>query len=313
MKKTHILLTGGSLWMLVYLCVLCLTQAIPTLGAAAASEASTSLPPRPGMNATLRSFSGIAQYDWETAFTMMAVPETVREWKAHNIDLFPTPIHSSAFFSHSFSIFSATETNRWIGGVYNLWLDSWLLLEFSYFSDLSAERITRFAWIGGKHDPMLDTLVSPEELAAHLRERFENAVRRGYDAARQMLDEPRQKNLTRCPDKELAAYVRRMRSMLAEDEGAKKRNALREGVERLQKQLSVDATQLSEDFSELIDWPALLTPVYLTKQGNQITVLLSAPRSPGQMVAGCFEINRAGTAVLQEVLPFSVFRKEEER
>lgn len=246
------------------------------------------------MDATLRSFADIARYDWNAAMEMTALPAVVTEWRKQNGAIFESPISSSAFFRNPFFLLSSTGKGRWIGGIYNLWIDKWLLLEFVWQDDVEADRIAGFAWISGGDPYNLDQGVDGDEMSARLQTRLDRAVDAGRVGAFKLLegqsDDPM--FLKTAPSAELEEYVGRMRAALA-PEGSPALAALRRELNRFYKQMEAGEQEWAAEINERIELPASLTPDFLSVRDDTATIVMSAPPNPYLFVLVQFELKNA--------------------
>ncbi len=258
---------------------------------AAVNDRETRAPNTAGIDATLRSFARVAGYDWNAVMEMTALPSVATEWQNQNAGIFESSINSYAFFRNPFFLMSGEGKGRWIGGIYNLWIDKWLLLEFVWQSDIRADRITGFAWLDGGDATKLSQRINADDMPRRLQNRLDKAVETGRVGAFKLLegqsDDPM--FLRTPPATELEEYVARMRAALATD-GSPSLSPLRLEMDRFYEQMEAGEQEWAADINERIELASMLTPDFLSVQDDTATIVMSAYPNPYLFVLAQFEV-----------------------
>lgn len=226
-------------------------------------------------DATLNAFRGVAVIDWTSAVDLLASPKMKQTWLSENGNLFLSSIESEAFFAHSILLVSGQDAARFTGGIYNPWIDQWLLLDFVWLPDSREYQVSDAAWVpGGDKGADLAEIADPARFERRLRERIANAVSVGQAAAK--------RGAATCggdrtaagreASRRIRAYATHMRGALAPD-GAAGQTVLRTAVRQYRK-----------------GSPSGF-PVFWAEQGAlRLVVFSSAPR-PFEMNLASFEFD----------------------
>lgn len=235
-------------------------------------------------DATLRAFRNLAAIDWATALELLATPEMKTSWAQNQGKMFSTPIESEAFFSQAITRTFGEGPERFSGGVYNPWLDLWLLLDFSWQPEPREYRVTAYAWLsGGDTGPDPATMGDSGTLERQLQARLDRALATGQAALRKGAAASGGPTAAgREAARRLQEYVRRMRGALA-PEGAAAQAPLRAAVR----------AYLDESASGRI-------PVFLSEQGVRRIVVFADPAAPGDLTLVEFNFDGRKMILRQE-------------
>ena len=265
--------------------------------------------------AVLRVFRGMAKLDWQTALDVMALPEVQSQWKKQCLDLFSNPDESAAFFSHSFLLVSGQDLERWTGGIYNLWMDYWLLLNFVWQKDLREYRLAGFSWVqGSDHVFELSGITDAAVIESRLSNRFGRSLSIGFSKAKMLMSsgiagrEIHSAVSARTVSTRLQAYIYHMTRAFSPD-SKEKQATLRTEVMNLIQEVKQDAIKqdaLTQSVLKM-EWRDALFPVYVTGKGDRLIVVLSSSQDPyGMLISefvttgGKFMIRRLKTLNLRE-------------
>ena len=235
-------------------------------------------------DATLRAFRGVAAIDWASALELLATPDMNAAWKRDQGRLFATPIESEAFFAQAITLTFGEGPERFTGGLYNLWLDQWLLLDFTWLPEPREYRVTAYAWLpGGDSGSDPATLGDAKALEQRLQARLDRALSTGRAALRKgaaATGAPAAagREAVRC----LQEHVRRMRGALA-PEGAPAQAPLRAAVRAHMEQAASGRI-----------------PVFFTEQGVRRIVVFADPAAPFELTLVEFDYDGRQMILRQE-------------
>jgi len=260
----------------------------------------------PGMEGTLRAFIGLARADWATAMDLMGTPEVARQWQDQEGSLFQHPLDAAAFFSQPILMMHALSHDHWIGGIYHLWLDQWLLLEFVWDKENREYRMVSYRWV--QPDPVSDYMLEHDSLKAMeqaLNARLQRAVDIGSAAAQDMLErKPAATPVRRgSPAGRLTGYIAHMRSALS-PEGTPSLAPLREAMQQVVFAIQSGAW---EERIGVVERPEALIPVYfVSSAGGSDMIVYSSYEEPLQLIVAQFGRSRDGRTVLSELTRLSL-------
>jgi hypothetical protein len=220
-------------------------------------------------DATLRAFRGVAAIDWVTAMDLMASDEVKTTWKMENGDLFDSPIHSEAFFSHAIMLFSGDSEDHFTGGIYNLWADQWMLVDFTWMPEPREYQISAISWVLCNDKGVeLSSISEAAVLEARLRKRLAHAIPQGHAAAKRGAAAVGGNRVETAQEagKRIRAYATYMRGALAPD-GAKAQLPLRTAIRNHRQ-----------------EFPSNASPVFFTEQEDRRVVVFAAPQLPFELL-----------------------------
>ena len=182
---------SSSLWMFIVLAmVLSVERGLPSLSSA---EDSSPQGGQPELDALMQRYEGflevcrgLAIYDWPAMLDLVASPDVRRQWETQYGELFSRHAASRVFFSHSFMLVAGQSRERWTGGLYNLWVDQWLMLDFVWHTDSREYRLAGLSLFPGGNGEDLAAVTDAAAMERYLRERFADAISTGYALAQSL-------------------------------------------------------------------------------------------------------------------------------